>query len=289
MTSSKTKLKVTLTSATINTFIWAGNSDPIDVEDAFEDAKDGLYRGALTLMPHKPLDHDFYYLIDSSWTLSRNYSELKSHEKEELFKTSKPINSIIEIEHCDIKFELEDSDYDGFEGDFYYHLETELYIETDSLSDDHLEGLIRESLFRNLCFTEETDSSRFETDSDDGEIIEIEKKKYLLVPLSSIEIHNTATVPFEDRCTILGEFWYEFREDEDLVPFMKYNDVGLPLAWFISTEVVTPLRMAEDFINETFAMFLDAMEVTENDVIGVDNLNDLLAIVEKKKIERDSK
>jgi hypothetical protein len=47
--------------------------------------------------------------------------------------------------------------------------------------------------------------------------------------------------------------------------------------------------MAEDYINETFAMFLNAMEVTEEDVRDVDNLNDLLAIVEQKKIERDSK
>ena len=70
---------------------------------------------------------------------------------------------------------------------------------------------------------------------------------------------------------------------------MKYNDVGLPLAWFIATGVVTPLPIAEDFINETFAMFLEAMEITEDDVLEVDNLNDLLAIVEQKKIERDSK
>jgi hypothetical protein len=94
---------------------------------------------------------------------------------------------------------------------------------------------------------------------------------------------------FKVRCNILGEFWYEYREDEDLKPFMEYNDVGLPLAWFISTGVVAPLPMAEDYINETFAMFLNAMEVTEEDVRDVDNLNDLLAIVEQKKIERDSK
>jgi len=36
-------------------------------------------------------------------------------------------------------------------------------------------------------------------------------------------------------------------------------------------------------------MFLDAMEVTEDDVIDVDNLEDLLAVVELKKNERDSK
>lgn len=96
-------------------------------------------------------------------------------------------------------------------------------------------------------------------------------------------------VDFAVRCTILGQFWYEFRDDEDLKPFISYNDVGLPLAWFIATGVVTALPMAEEYVKETFAMFLDAMEVTEDDVLDVDNLDDLLAIVEQKKNERDSK
>ena len=93
-------------------------------------------------------------------------------------------------------------------------------------------------------------------------------------------------VNFADRCGILGQFWYEFRDDQTVKPFMEYNDVGMPLAWFIATGVVTPLPMAEEYINETFAMFLNAMEVEEADVVDVDNLDDLLAIVEQKKIER---
>lgn len=96
-------------------------------------------------------------------------------------------------------------------------------------------------------------------------------------------------IEFADRCAILGQFWYEFRDDEELKPFISYNDVGLPLAWFIATGVVTPLPMAEEYVNETFAMFLDAMEVTEEDVADVDNLDDLLEIVEQKKNERDAK
>jgi hypothetical protein len=93
-------------------------------------------------------------------------------------------------------------------------------------------------------------------------------------------------INFADRCGILGQFWYDFRDDQTVKPFMEYNDVGMPLAWFIATGVVTPLPMAEEYINETFAMFLDAMEVEEADVVDVDNLDDLLAIVEQKKIER---
>jgi len=96
-------------------------------------------------------------------------------------------------------------------------------------------------------------------------------------------------VEFSDRCAILGQFWYEFRDDEELKPFISYNDVGLPLAWFVATGVVTPLPMAEEYINETFTMFLDAMEITEDDIIDVDNLDDVLAVVEEKKNERDAK
>ena len=93
-------------------------------------------------------------------------------------------------------------------------------------------------------------------------------------------------INFADRCGILGQFWYDFRDDQTVKPFMEYNDVGMPLAWFIATGVVTPLPMAEEYINETFAMFLNAMEVEEQDVVDVDNLDDLLAIVEQKKSER---
>jgi hypothetical protein len=95
-------------------------------------------------------------------------------------------------------------------------------------------------------------------------------------------------INFADRCGILGQFWYEFRDDEDLKPFIGYNDVGLPLAWFIATGVVTPLPMAEEYVNETFTMFLDAMEVTEEEVADIDNLDDLLAVVEQKKREQDN-
>jgi hypothetical protein len=95
-------------------------------------------------------------------------------------------------------------------------------------------------------------------------------------------------INFADRCGILGQFWYDFKNDETVKPFMEYNDAGMPLAWFIATGVVTPLPVAEEYINETFAMFLDAMEITEDDVIDVDNLDAVLAIVEKKKSKRDA-
>ena len=41
-------------------------------------------------------------------------------------------------------------------------------------------------------------------------------------------------IPFADRCGILGRFWIEYREDEELKTFLEYNDVGLPVAYFIA-------------------------------------------------------
>lgn len=91
------------------------------------------------------------------------------------------------------------------------------------------------------------------------------------------------SVDFSDKCGILGQFWFEFRDDAKLADFIEYNDIGLPLAWFISTGVVTPNPIAEDYVNETFVLFLDALALSEEDLDGVDNLNDLLEIVEKRQ------
>jgi hypothetical protein len=90
-------------------------------------------------------------------------------------------------------------------------------------------------------------------------------------------------VPFEDRCTILGQFWYEFRdEDGEMSDFIRTNDVGLPLAWFISTGAVKSLEMGEEFVNETFSLFLESMNLKESELIGIDNLGSLLDIVKRR-------
>jgi len=94
-------------------------------------------------------------------------------------------------------------------------------------------------------------------------------------------------IPFSDRCGILGQFWFEFRDDEKLADFISYNDIGLPLAWFIATGVVTPNPMAEDYINETFELFLAALEITEEEIEGLDTFTDILEVVEKKQESKE--
>lgn len=87
---------------------------------------------------------------------------------------------------------------------------------------------------------------------------------------------------FETKCDILGQFWFEFRDDEKLKDFIEYNDIGLPLSWFISTHVVMPTSMAEDYVNETFDLFISAFEISHEEADQFTNLNDLLAYIENR-------
>ncbi len=95
------------------------------------------------------------------------------------------------------------------------------------------------------------------------------------------------SLPFSDKCGILGQFWFEFRDDEKLADFITYNDIGLPLAWFIATGVVTPNPMAEEYINETFELFLAALELKEDEIEGLDTLEQILDIVEKNQESKE--
>jgi hypothetical protein len=92
-------------------------------------------------------------------------------------------------------------------------------------------------------------------------------------------------IPFADRCGILGQFWIDFRDDEDLKTFVEYNDVGLPLAYFIAEGLVTGTPMSEEYINETFEIFLKALMVSEEDIEGADNLTAVLDIAYEKKLD----
>lgn len=84
------------------------------------------------------------------------------------------------------------------------------------------------------------------------------------------------TVSFSDKCGILGQFWIQYRDDENLKVFTEYNDIGLPLAYFIAAGLVTANPIAEDYVNETFNMFVAALELTEEDLNGINDLDTLL-------------
>jgi hypothetical protein len=61
--------------------------------------------------------------------------------------------------------------------------------------------------------------------------------------------------------------------DEEFTDFIQYNDMGLPMAYFIDNQMVDPKPIAVQFINETFDLLLAGLEVEDT---GFQDLNDLL-------------
>lgn len=82
---------------------------------------------------------------------------------------------------------------------------------------------------------------------------------------------------FETKCDILGQLWLDYKGNPDFEDFISYNDLGLPLAYAIATEIVTSSPKAEMFINETFDLFLAGLGKEDE---GFENLEDLLGIEE---------
>ena len=88
---------------------------------------------------------------------------------------------------------------------------------------------------------------------------------------------DSRTTPFSKRCEILGDLWVAYKGDPEFEDFISYNDLGLPLAYAVSTEIVTATPKAEMFINETFDLLLAGLELEDDDY---NDLDDILPVSE---------
>ena len=66
---------------------------------------------------------------------------------------------------------------------------------------------------------------------------------------------------FGNKASILADLWINFRDEEQFSDFIKYNDIGLPLAYFVHTELVKPADQAIMYIEETFNLLCAALEL----------------------------
>ena len=83
------------------------------------------------------------------------------------------------------------------------------------------------------------------------------------------------TTRFSDRCGILADLWMNYRDDEEFIDFIEYNDLGLPLSYLLAENIVDVTTKAETFINETFDLLLAALDIEDT---GFDTLDDMLGI-----------
>jgi len=80
--------------------------------------------------------------------------------------------------------------------------------------------------------------------------------------------------PFSDKCAILSELWLDYRQDEQFKDFFEYNDLGLPLAYAVYTEMVEPKELSIRMISETFDVLLAGMGYEKDE--GFETLADIL-------------
>ncbi len=82
---------------------------------------------------------------------------------------------------------------------------------------------------------------------------------------------------FDKRCEILADLWLNYRDDVNFSDFIEYNDLGLPLAYAISTNIVEKTDKAISFINEAWDLLLTGLQQEDT---GFESLSQLLMLEE---------
>lgn len=76
----------------------------------------------------------------------------------------------------------------------------------------------------------------------------------------------------ENKIAILAELWMNYRDDVELEDFIEYNDLGLPLAYFLMNEIVLPTEQTHIYINETYDLLIAALTVEDKEWESLDQM-----------------
>jgi hypothetical protein len=82
----------------------------------------------------------------------------------------------------------------------------------------------------------------------------------------------TTTTEIASKCDILTDLWINHSENERFDDFVEFNDLGLPLAYFIANGVVEMTPLASDIIDATFNDLLELFDIEDT---GFTSLKDL--------------
>jgi hypothetical protein len=77
---------------------------------------------------------------------------------------------------------------------------------------------------------------------------------------------------FRNVCEILGELYANYKEDEDFKDFIDFNDLGLPLAYFVSEDLCEVSDDGARYITETWSLFLASMEMEDTEWQSLDQI-----------------
>jgi len=77
---------------------------------------------------------------------------------------------------------------------------------------------------------------------------------------------------FINKCNILGQFYSQYKEEKDFEDFMEFNDLGLPLAYFVSESLCEVSDDGVRYIGETWNLFIASLELEDT---GFTNLEEV--------------
>jgi hypothetical protein len=70
-----------------------------------------------------------------------------------------------------------------------------------------------------------------------------------------------------------------YRDDDQLKDFIEYNDLGLPMAYFLMNELVLPTKQSEVYVNETYELLISSLGA---DDVEYTSLDELLGAIENE-------
>jgi hypothetical protein len=68
---------------------------------------------------------------------------------------------------------------------------------------------------------------------------------------------------FPSKVSILGDLWSNYQDDKEFREFISFNDIGLPLAYFVAEKLAVETDAGTRFIEETFDLFMDALGIED--------------------------
>jgi hypothetical protein len=79
---------------------------------------------------------------------------------------------------------------------------------------------------------------------------------------------------FADKTGVLAQLWIDFREDDNFSAFMDYNDIGVPMAYYVSEGLVNGLTtLGEQYVEESLEMMFKLLDITEAEIDELDEIN----------------
>jgi hypothetical protein len=68
---------------------------------------------------------------------------------------------------------------------------------------------------------------------------------------------------FRNICNILGKLYSVYKEDEEFKDFIEFNDLGLPLAYFVAENLCEVSDDGARYITETWSLFLAGLNLED--------------------------